>query len=282
MRGYLNFALTALLLIGGNTRANTDAFPNSDCAAYIEASTPGPGGVPSVLPDQLLANLDQAGFCLITVIRKSKVDLGPGGFSKDTESRLLSATAAFRAIMTRLAASDQVAANTKGLDKLIEKFRETDDLDVISVLSYGTRSELSDLRLNSVSILGNVIDNKTVCVPLAHLNDPSLLNSANGFNGRANLLGVISVVAPWAYSENYGNIKRTTKAIRDYTSAHAGDPNNYALLALDNIDKRLASQKPDSNKGAYLPEHWRLSCQQYVQGFLPKIVTLDNVRYDPH
>ncbi len=276
----VKLVIIALFAAGGGTQSHAAVPLGGDCGAYIEASTPGAGSVPSVIPDRLLSDLNLAIPCLIAVIRNSKADVGASGTSKDASSRLLSVTAAFRAIMTRLVSSDQIAGNTKGLDDFIAKFRAADDLDIVSVLSYGTRSEIPDLRLNSVSILGNVIDNTTVCVPLAHLNDPTLLDSPNGINGRANLLAVISVVAPWAYKENFNNITRTRQAIFNSLRSNVGDPNlKYTFYALDNIAVRLESQTPTSNQKFDLPVQWRLNCQAYVRSFVPKIVTIDNVKY---
>ena len=181
--------------------------------------------------------------------------------------------------MTRLVAIDKSTNTTKNLDGFISTFRNNDSIGTVSVLSYGTRSEVSDLRLNSLSILGNVIDNTTVCVALAHLNDPTLLDSPNGNNGRANLLAAISVVAPWAYKENFENISRTVKAIKD-SIMNRDDPTlKYTVYALNNINDRLETQKPNSNKSVPMPDKWRANCQAYVQNFVPKIVTIDNVRY---
>lgn len=271
-------AIALLVASGGATQSHAAVLPASNCGAYFEASAPGAKSTPSVILDRLLADLNVAIPCLIAVVRSLQAEVGASGTSTDASSRLLSVTAAFRAIMTRLVSSDKTAGNTKGLDDFIANFRATDDLDIVSVLSYGTRSDLLDLRLNSVSILGNVIDNKTVCVPLAHLNDPSLLDSANGINGRANLLAVISVVAPWAYKENFDNITRTTQAI--HASINEGDPNlKYTSSALENIKVRLGSQTDNSNKTVPLPSQWRLNCQTYVRSFVPKIVAADNVKY---
>lgn len=254
------------------------AIPNDQCGVYIRGSTPVAGNQPSVISDDFLSDLDSATPCLISIINSLKSDVGPGGISKDASARLLAVTGAFRTIMTRLVASDKAANTTTNLDSFISTFRKIRDIDTVSVLSYGTRSEISDLRLNSLSILGNVIDNPTVCVALAHLNDPTLLDSPNGNNGRANLLGTISVVAPWAYKENFENITRTAKAITD--SINRDDPNlKYTVYALSNINDRLASQKPNSNRSVPMPSNWRMNCRTYVQNFVPKIVTIDNVRY---
>jgi hypothetical protein len=244
--------------------------PASDCTPYFEAVASGNIKLPAVVPDRLLADTDAAIFCLVAVVRKMNAEVGPRGLLPETAQRLLSATAALRVLMTR--------SPPAALNDFITKFRAADDVDVASVLSYGARSDLFDLRLNSVLILGNVIDNTTVCAPLAHLNDPGLLEAPNGINGRANLLGVIAVVAPWAYKENFDNITRTTQAIK--TSVQDGDPNLKSTSAsLANIDARLMSQTTTSNKNVWMPEAWRRDCATFVENFKPKITAIANVQY---
>ena len=251
----------------------------SDCTPYLAAVASGNIKVPAVVPDRLLSDTDTAIFCLVAVTRKMNSEVGPRGLPPDTAQGLLSATAALRVLMTRgTTVSDQGRANPAALADFIAKFRAADDVEVASVLSYGARSDLYDLRLNSVLILGNVIDNSTVCAPLAHLNDPGLLDYPNGINGRANLLGVISVVAPWAYKENFENITRTTQAIK--ASIQDGDPNLKSTSAtLANISARLSSQTGSSNKNVLLPVEWRRACATFVDNFKPKITATSNVRY---
>ena len=190
---------------------------------------------------------------------------------------MLSATAAFRSIVTKLNVSDQASGNTSGLDEFIKQFRLADNLDVVSVLSYGARSDVYDIRLNSVLLLGNVIDNTSVCVPLAHLNDPTLMTSANGMNGRANLLGIISVVAPWAYKQNFENIEKT----RDFINNQIASDTNAKTTSniLENIRVRLKSQNTDSNRNVDLPQQWRIACKGYIEKFVPKLPSLDNLQY---
>jgi hypothetical protein len=144
----------------------------------------------------------------------------------------------------------------QALNDFIYAFRNSDDIATAAVLSYGARSDNVDLRVNSVLILANVIDNSTVCVPLTHLNDRSLLDSSNGINGRYNLLGIVSVVAPWALNENYYNMQNTVALIR--RSVDPADQNlSGTLNLLTNIEQRLQSQKPNSNKGVWLPDQDR-------------------------
>ena len=258
------------------------AVPAVGCNAYVAASTPAEKNQASVIPDELLTDLDTATPCFVSMINNLKSDVGSKGISADGSARLLSITAALRTITARLVKLDEdQQANgqpKKFLDPFIAKFRQLDDIDTVAVLAYGVRSEVSDLRLNSLVILGNIIDNKTVCVALAHLNDPTLLDSANGANGRANLLATIAVPAPWAFKENFENISRTAQAING--SIDKSDPNlRYTAYALDNINERLKSQKPDSNKKYLMPDEWRSNCHNYVQNFVPRITTIENVQY---
>jgi len=114
-------------------------------------------------------------------------------------------------------------------------------------------------------------------VPLTHLNDPTLMNSSNGLNGRANLLGIISVVAPWAYKQNYENIEKTRDLIS--TQIASDSATKTTLTILENIRVRLNSQNSDSNKNVNLPEQWRIACRSYVETFVPKLPSMDNVKY---
>ena len=173
-------------------------------------------------------------------------------------------------------ASGTPGDNTR-LNEFIKTFRESDTIGVVSVLTYGARSDLYDARLNAVLILGNVIDNTTVCVPLAHLNDPEINDTDYGRNGRANLLGIISVVAPWAYAENYDAIEKTRVAI----GAIAGENPDYqtARNILQNIDKRLRSQTEKSNKSVNLPQQWKAACKTYIENYRQKHTMNGSFRY---
>jgi hypothetical protein len=92
----------------------------------------------------------------------------------------------------------------------IPLFRSKDNLDIISVLTFGARSDDNDIRINSTLILGNVVDNTTLCVPLDHLYDQKI-----SANGRVNLLAVVNVVAGYARQQNLANIATLTNTLTD-------------------------------------------------------------------
>jgi hypothetical protein len=245
------------------------AFPQTEtvsatCAPYFssitgDVSANQSGTIPPV-DDRLLADWRTALPCLIIYLRtlRATVDSANFGASPKVLGEFLRATGAVRTIMTN---------NTQQLSTIIETFRELTDLGVTSVLTYGARSDDYNARLNSIFILANVIDNTTVCVPLDQLYDPSI-----SVNGRANLLSVVSVVAPWAYRENFDNI---TKAHLFVTSkVSKADPNlKQTNDILSNIDSRLKSQTNDSNKGVYLPR-----ALQRCKGYRP-MWNVNDLRY---
>jgi hypothetical protein len=271
-RYFLTFALFAGVI---NFAAPSAVAQGAECAPYFDAVAASNVKIPAIVPDKLLQDSTTAITCLVAVVRRMAPETGPNGLRPETAVRLLSATAALRTIMTRGSSpSDATIQNASVLNDFISKFRGVDDVDVVSVLAYGVRNDMYDLRLNSVLILGNIIDNTTVCVPLAHLNDPSLLSSPYGINGRANLLGIVSVVAPWAYRENYDNITRTVQALK------AATPQAETTIApLSNIESRLTSQTATSNRREPMPSEWRRNCATYVRNFIPKIENTSNVSY---
>jgi hypothetical protein len=199
--------------------------------------------------DRLLAEWPTALPCLVTFLRTLKQTVTSPQFEASPKmlGEFLRATGAVRTIM---------ANNAQRLSEIIEKFRELTDLDVTSVLTYGARSDDYNARLNAMFILANVIDNTTVCVPLDHLYDPLI-----SINGRANLLSIVSVVAPWAYKENYDNISRARSFMLN--KVPKDDPNfKQTNDILSNIDLRLKSQTNDSNKGVPIPTALQ-KCKNY-------------------
>ena len=253
------------------------AVPATACAEYNAAVESGGGIASPVVPDRLLASWEEALPCLVPIIATlSPVVTGPK-FTPAAQSKFLSATGAVRTLMTRASAYDEKAKSTM-LNQITEKFRELDNLDVASVLTYGARSDNFDMRLNSVVILGNIIDNTTVCVPLAHLSDPTLASTDYGVNGRANLLSIISVVAPWAYKQNFINIKATRDAIND--AIPKGDPNlKQTYLILDNINQRLGVQTDANNKSVPMLAAWVSDCKKYIEAYRPELRDRKNIDY---
>lgn len=254
----------------------TSSTANVSCMDYF-TSTKASYGIANVVSDDLLRNHERATGCLLEVLTRLGKDTSTVDDIDNSETvlTLLSVTSAFRRMIADANARSGSSGVTRRLWEFISFFRHNDNIDVISVLSYAVRSKNRDLRLNSVLILGNVIDNSTVCVPLIHLNDSSLMNTGSGVNGRANLLGVVSVVAPWAYRENFESTEATvTYIVRDLDQK---DDVAQTLRIIRNIEQRLKDQKkismPNKNTslinfdgGATLG-----ACKTYLEDFWPKV-----------
>ncbi|MEA2862512.1 MAG: hypothetical protein QOC84_468 [Bradyrhizobium sp.] len=248
-----------------------------NCAIYVDAVTADTGSAVPVVSDSLLTDWNTALPCLIKTLRSLKGEVGPQTMTPQTRSKLLSLTGAFRSIIVKFSDPND-PKKVAEMSAFIRRFRDLDSIEVVSILSWGARSDSPDIRSNSLLILGNVIDNTTVCVPLTHLNDPSLMKSPSGVNGRANLLSLLSVVAPWAYKENSENIARTRASIA--AQLDSNDPNLKGTVArLENIAIRLANNTETSNRSVPMPETWRLPCKAYVEGFVPKLPSFENVQY---
>ena len=190
-------------------------------------------------------------LCLVEVLDGLKEKVREPELSFETSDLLLRASGAIRSI---LATQGQAA---------IREFRTHDDPDTISVLAFAARSADPGLRINATLVLADVIDNSTVCVPIDHLYDPSLLKSPGGESGRINLMGVVSVVAPWAYRENFDNIARLVGKL-DGEIDPKGTKQAHDVLT--NLEARLAFQKKGqavSNMGQPLPPRER-DCSRYV------------------
>lgn len=139
----------------------------------------------------------------------------------------------------------------------IDLFRSSEEnLDVVSVLTLAARSNDKDFRVTSTLILGDVIDNRTVCVPLDHLFANDLSD-----NGRVNLLAVVSVIIPWAFEENVNNIENATGTLKNSLKGDVAD----SLRVIDTIDKRLTARKaklPEDSPPSNVKEILRF-CRDY-------------------
>jgi hypothetical protein len=129
-----------------------------------------------------------------------------------------------------------------------------------------------------LKIAYETIDNTTVCVPLDHLWDPNIgtLEKDNDYSvrGRANLLSVVSVVAPWAYFENFQNIQTMKNNI--WNKIDRSDLNlKQTVDILSNIQLRLDSQGPNTNKNVYLPNNLKADCIKYGRRW----ATADQLKY---
>jgi hypothetical protein len=141
---------------------------------------------------------------LPTVMRElSKISGSSERWQPDQSSYFLSITDILRTVL-----STNVEA--------IKLFRSCDEPSMVKPLIWAARGQNQGMRLNATLILGNVIDNTTVCFVLHHLRDPSINQ-----NGRANLLGVTLAVAGYAYLENIREIKKTLDLIKPGVEADA-------------------------------------------------------------
>jgi hypothetical protein len=268
MRRQSIFIFAAAILIAQLLCLTNSALAqNRDCPAYFAAVKSGTSGSVPIVPDRLLTDTDSSVWCLIKTLEGLKDSAQLTTLPTEVRNQFLSATGALRAIISKLNADDEKSGNSNGLNGFIKTFRNNDSVDVISVLTFGARSDAYEVRSNSLLILANVIDNTTVCVPLDHLWDPDIgkLDKDNDYSvrGRANLLSVVSVVAPWAYSENFYNIKR----VKDYIweKIDRSDPNlKQTIDILNNIQTRLDSQTDKTNMNVSLPENLKKKCVKYV------------------
>ncbi|MBI5128925.1 MAG: hypothetical protein HZA66_05750 [Rhodopseudomonas palustris] len=281
MARFISYRPAAALLVASLCWAATTSSTMAQapaCAAYRDAVRSSTSSFPTLLRDYLITD-PSATECLIKIISEMNDGAATATPSPLVRNQFLSATNALRAIITKNNADDANLAKSNGdgpqLRKFINAFRNADNLEAISVLTFGARSETYEVRSNSLLILANVIDNTSVCVPLDHFSDPTLgkvdlSRPANDYpiRGRANLLAVISVVAPWAYEENYNLIFKVWKDLDGVINK--ADPNlTQTANILANLKARLDSQGKDTNRNASLPPALKQQCAKYKPRFLP-------------
>ncbi len=176
-------------------------------------------------------------------------------FDNASEAKMFRVTDALRKIMTGIYSQDDQQIPVE-LQKFVKDFRVVADknLAVVSALSFGMRDNDPDLRLNSVLIASKTIDDNTVCVPLIHLNDTTLAKTDLGIRARSNLLGVVTVMAPWVTKQNFEAMSATRDRI---ASTVAGDDPNLSVTnaILDNIKKRLIYRHPNPQRISHWTHH---------------------------
>lgn len=257
------------------------------CTAYTSiARTDTSGSVP-VIPAALLSNLDVGVPCLTNILESLSGSVTLPVFKPEVRSQFLSATGALRSIISKAIADDEIAnkkaaedrsgsdasVSNKNLRNFVGAFRKVDNLQVTKVLTYALRSDDQTARSNALLILSNVIDNATVCVAIDHLYDNKIASTPFGINGRANLLAVVSVVAPWAYRETYANIEDMLTVVSANTSG--SDPSlTQTRDIISNIRQRLSRQTGESNQAVCLPREER-DCYKYS----PEWANKDQLRY---
>lgn len=202
------FLSTALIIVAGMALPqDCDAATEDECAPYRAAIIG--DGVNRPIPDALLENKTTAIRCLARSIADFNGRIEVAEINSEIRDQFLRATGAIRNIFASTTSEDELSA-------LIKTFRDSDNLRAANVLSFGARSDNYNVRLNSYIILANTIGNTTVCVAIDHLYSPDLAiidppdteKESHDTRGRANLLSAVSVVAPWAFEQNFDNISK--------------------------------------------------------------------------
>jgi hypothetical protein len=260
-----------------------------NCLAYEAAVTYGaPGAVP-VVSDALLANWRMALDCLVPIVAAMKDTVKSGSVSAQIRAKYLSATGAIRSMATKIGAGeeannalqpDQRNPNIDTIAMFQAEFRKVQSIEAFAVLTAGARSDNYDMRLTSILVLGNVIDERFACVPLVQILDPELATAEYAINARANLLGMLSRVAPFVYKEDFANV-RNVKAVIAKTVLPNDPRFNQTRLILDNIEQRLNAQTDASNRGVPLDPDARQKCINYMAAYPATDLMTANIKYGP-
>jgi hypothetical protein len=134
------------------------------------------------------------------------------------------------------------------------------------------------MRFTSIVILGNVIDEQYACVPLVQIFDPELDTVDYAVNARANILGMLSRVAPFVYKEDFDNVRNVKAAIAK--TILPNDPRfNQTRLILDNIELRLSAQTEGSNRGVPLNGDAKEKCIKYMAAYPATDQMKANIKY---
>jgi len=206
----------------------------------------------TIVPDKLLGDWQEAAACLVDTVELLDLQVTSPETSKQVGQELLKATGALNTMIS--AAEDSTPP--------INHIREIDGIPFAKVLAWGARNQDRQVRLATTILLANVVDNNSVCVVLDHLHDQTYLETPAGLSGRVNLLSVVSVIAPWAYEENYQNILRAVQTIRPTVEDNKEMAKTTDLLS--SICERLKFQEglKAANKDVALPDELR-ACVDY-------------------
>lgn len=224
MRVVAGLLLTITLAWGPATNADAQALSADGCTPISGAVF----GASGAVPDSLLADATAAMPCLVDTLKDLARRVRTTEIGEPERDALNRATAALGKLI-----------DSKGVP-MIQQVREVDTLDVVSLLSFGARSNDRTTRLNSTLVLSNIVDNSTVCVVMDHLTDPDLTKSTEGKNGRANLLAVVSVVAPWAMKSNYQNMQKLISYVAEDINGKDDVADTTRILA--SFEERLEFQ----------------------------------------
>ena len=228
---------------------------NNGCRAYmLEAERVFDVNQPSDFAGILLRDVPVAARCLIVALKEIGLPVTLG-----ESNHLYRLNRLFDAIRTIIASNEPLA---------IQKLREFDDTVVVEILTEAGTSIDSKTRMNAILILGNIIDNTTVCVPIDYLYNPEFILDLDGNDyrakARANLLAVIAVVAPWAYRENWENLSRLKAYFESKDIEWRKFPKTKQVL--ENLGIRLKRDIP-SNELQKLPEALKVDCKRRALKF---------------
>jgi hypothetical protein len=204
---------------------------------YVVGKGTAQQSLPSLGKDVLLDNRD-AISCLVEVLSALRPRFAGAEAEPEDVARFIQATGALRTIL----ANRGMAA--------IKEFRSADNIDTIATLVSGARNNNPTVRVNAALILSDVIDNSGLCVVIDHLYDPTLAESDSGASGRLNLLTVASVVAPWAYKENFDNLRRLQNYMVPIVERERDARQTRRVLAnlIDRLDYQDKVAQPNKNE----------------------------------
>jgi hypothetical protein len=137
-------------------------------------------------------------------------------------------------------------------EQAIQAFRQCDNERIVKTLAWAARGDETALRINSANILGNVVDNTTICFILHHLRDPDI-----DLRGRANLLGIAVAVAGYAHRENVEAIIATLQILNDRVR---GDNLGQTQKLILELAERSARS---TNGSVALPDSLATYCRGY-------------------
>ncbi|QOZ51517.1 hypothetical protein [Bradyrhizobium sp. CCBAU 53338] len=277
-------ASLALMTLGGRAAFAQD---RAVCAQYEREVSSSSGSSVPVVSESLLTDWKTAVGCLVPIVTGLKDSMRAASVGSSTRARYLAATGALRRIATKIAAAEEAAgkAPTDGrptngdtIAGYQAEFRKWQSIDTFAVLTVGARSDNYDVRLNSILILGNVMDEEYTCVPLVQLLDGDLDTAEYGVNARANLLGALARAAPFVYAEDFTNIRNVVAAVAK--NVKADDPKfKQSSAILENIDQRLNAQTGSSNRSVGLKAKPKSECVKYMNAYPPNERMKALIRY---
>jgi hypothetical protein len=275
-------AILSLFPVCDVTAQSTDL-----CAAYNAAVVAGAPSTVPVVSDALLTNWRTALACLVPIVAGMNDTMKSGSVSAPLRAKYLSATGAIRAMATKIGAGEDANAqlpqgqrnpNIDTIAMFQAEFRKVQSIEVFAALTTGARSDNYDMRLTSILVLGNTIDERFACVPLVQILDPELDTADYAINAKANLLGMLSRVAPFVYKEDFSNVRSVKAVIAK--AVPPGDPRfNQTRLILENIEQRLNAQTDASNRGVALDGDANGKCTKYMVTYPATDLMKANIKY---